>query len=143
MPSSSPKERSFATNFEAPTSSQNFQNGTINIFSKQQSQPTAKTKKDLAKAAEWYRSSADLGFALSQHSLAAMYEEGKGVKKDTVKATEWFKKAADQGSPPSQTAYAAKLERGDGVTKSTAKAALWYLKAAQKDFVPAMTRDAY
>lgn len=99
-------------------------------------------KKDEAKAVEWYRKSAENGFAPAQFALAMAYDLGRGIKQDPAKGTEWLQKAADQNHPQSQTALAAKMERGVGVTKNPSKAALLYLRAAQQDHVQAMSRLA-
>lgn len=54
-------------------------------------------KKNLTKAAECYRQSAELGEVGGQSWLAKLYEKGEGVPKDIDKATYWYQKAAAQG----------------------------------------------
>jgi len=99
-------------------------------------------KKDESKAIDWYRKSADNGFAPAQFAMAMAYDLGRGIKQDPVKATEWLQKAADQNHAQSQTALAAKLERGVGLQKNVSKAALYYLRAAQQNHVMAMGKLA-
>ncbi|MDA0240747.1 MAG: tetratricopeptide repeat protein [Proteobacteria bacterium] len=48
-------------------------------------------------AAVWYQKAADQGHALSQNSLALLYETGRGVGQDYVLAYMWFSLAARQG----------------------------------------------
>ncbi len=54
-------------------------------------------KKDLRKAAECYRQSAELGEIGGQSWLGQLYMKGEGVPKDLEQAAYWFRKAAAQG----------------------------------------------
>ena len=54
-------------------------------------------EKNLEKAVEWYRKSAEQGYDRGQFCLAGCFENGEGVPKDKEKALQWYKKAADQG----------------------------------------------
>lgn len=54
-------------------------------------------EKNLEKAVEWYRKSAEQGYDRGQYCLAGCYEKGEGVPIDKEKALQWYKKAADQG----------------------------------------------
>ena len=54
-------------------------------------------EKNLEKAVEWYRKSAEQGYDRGQFALAGCYEYGEGVPQDKEKALQWYKKAADQG----------------------------------------------
>ena len=69
-------------------------------------------KKNLAKAAECYRQSAELGEVGGQSWLAQLYQKGEGVPKDLDMAAYWYQKAAAQGD-----AYAKQVLREMG--KST------------------------
>lgn len=69
-------------------------------------------KKDLKKAAECYRQSAELGELGGQSWLGKMYRNGEGVPKDLNMAAYWYQKAAAQGD-----AYAKQVLREMG--KST------------------------
>ena len=53
--------------------------------------------KDLAKAVEWYRKSAEQGWARAQYDLGRCYHKEQGVARDLKKAMEWYLKAAEQG----------------------------------------------
>ena len=55
--------------------------------------------RDREKAAEWYRRSADQGFAFAQTNLGLMYYEGDGVPQDRDKAAAWYRRAAEQDNP--------------------------------------------
>ncbi|MEO1141121.1 MAG: peptidoglycan-binding protein, partial [Pseudomonadota bacterium] len=54
-------------------------------------------EKDLAKAAEWYKKSADLGFVPAQYIIGNFNEKGVGLPSDPKKAAEWYEKAASSG----------------------------------------------
>ena len=54
-------------------------------------------KKNLKKAAECYRQSAELGEVGGQSWLGQLYQKGEGVPKDLDMAAYWFQKAAAQG----------------------------------------------
>ena len=69
-------------------------------------------KKNLAKAAEYYRQSAELDEVGGQSWLAQLYQKGEGVPKDLDMAAYWYQKAAAQGD-----AYAKQVLREMG--KST------------------------
>ncbi|KAI9205530.1 uncharacterized protein BJ171DRAFT_567310 [Polychytrium aggregatum] len=57
------------------------------------------TAEDVAKAAEWYRLSADQGNRYGQSCLGVDYLDGRGVAKDMDTAIVWLRKSADQGHP--------------------------------------------
>ncbi len=52
-------------------------------------------KPDMDKAAEWFESAADKGFAFAQSMMGSIYLE----RKDMAKAEEYFRYAAEQGEP--------------------------------------------
>ncbi len=54
-------------------------------------------EKDLVKAAEWYKKSADLGFVPAQYIIGNFNEKGVGLPTDPTKAAEWYEKAASSG----------------------------------------------
>lgn len=56
------------------------------------------TPQDLAKAAQWYRRAAELGYADAQNDLAKLYDDGRGVPQDNVQAYVWYSLAADRGN---------------------------------------------
>jgi TPR repeat protein len=54
-------------------------------------------RKNIEKAIDYYKSSAEKKNFNSAVQLGVLYNEGKEVEKDIDKATEWFVKAADCG----------------------------------------------
>ena len=54
--------------------------------------------RDVARAAELYRVSAELGYAESQNDLARLYDQGRGVAEDAARAYYWYTLAMEQGN---------------------------------------------
>ena len=54
------------------------------------------TKKDLVKAASFYRKAADRGDPSAEYNLGFCYEMGFGVEKDFTAAKKWYRRAADK-----------------------------------------------
>ena len=55
-------------------------------------------EKNLKKAIEWYKRSADSGYALAENNLGAIYElGGEGIERDELKALELYERAAKHG----------------------------------------------
>ena len=52
---------------------------------------------DVARAARWYASAAELGHAEAQYRLGNMYMMGEGVPQSDSEAIHWYEKAAQQG----------------------------------------------
>ncbi len=52
---------------------------------------------DIARAARWYASAAELGHAEAQYRLGNMYMMGEGVPQSDTEAIHWYEKAAQQG----------------------------------------------
>lgn len=75
---------------------------------------------DYAKAIHWYRKAAYQGSTSGQHSLAYMYEMGRGVRQDYPKAVYWYQRAADQGDPGAQYNLGLMYIRGQGVRQDLA-----------------------
>ena len=58
------------------------------------------TRRDLARAREFYTRGAEAGNAGAQMNLSAYYFEGLGgLRTDLAKALDWVKKADNQGEP--------------------------------------------
>lgn len=92
------------------------------------------TRKDLAKALEWYRKAADLGNAEGQYQVGCMYEYGEGVSQNAVEAEKWFLKASEKEYSPACFALGLLYHSGaDGVAKDYAKAMQWFLKDANEN----------
>ena len=49
------------------------------------------------KAADYWRKSAEQGYAAAQAALGSCYGMGRGVPRNPVTAATWYRKAADQG----------------------------------------------
>ena len=85
------------------------------------------------RAVEWYRKSAEQGNVTAQYNLGYMYHDGRGVSRDHAKAVEWYRKSAEQGNADAQYALGYMYENGRGVSQDHAKAVEWYQKAAEQD----------
>ena len=57
---------------------------------------------DVARAARWYASAAELGHADAQYRLGNMYMMGEGVPQSDSEAAHWYEKAALQGHKDAQ-----------------------------------------
>ena len=53
-------------------------------------------------AVNWYRKSAEQGFAEAQYNLGLMYFNGDGVAQNYTEAAKWYRKAAEQGYAKAQ-----------------------------------------
>lgn len=87
---------------------------------------------DYAKAVEWYRKSAEQGYAQGQYCLGNMYHQGLGVIEDYKEAFKWFSKAAEQGYDKAQTMLGYMYFMGEGVENDFIKAFTWEQKAAEQ-----------
>ena len=85
------------------------------------------TAKDNYKAFEWFRKSADQGYALAMHNVAAYY---LNVFKDQQLAFQWYRKAAEAGHERSQTVVGLMYVKGVGVTPDIQQAMTWLQRAA-------------
>jgi hypothetical protein len=88
--------------------------------------------KNEKEAVEWFRKTAEQGFAPAQWLLGDCYEFGTGVDEDKKIAVEWFRKAAEQGLAPAQFTLGSHYYYGSGVDKDKKVAAEWYHKAAEQ-----------
>ncbi|UDQ98870.1 tetratricopeptide repeat protein [Lentisphaerota bacterium WC36G] len=68
----------------------------------------------LKEALEWFKKSANQGYAEAQHNIGISYYHGFAVKQDYKKAFEWFKKAAENGFVDSQFALGLFYLKGIG-----------------------------
>ena len=60
----------------------------------------------LHEAEKWFRRAAELGNALAENSLGALYLQGLGVKQDKNEALKWFQQSAQNGCAEGQNSYA-------------------------------------
>jgi TPR repeat protein/uncharacterized RDD family membrane protein YckC len=88
--------------------------------------------KDLGKAIELYRKTADKGNAYAQNNLGWLYENGAGVPKDLSKAIELFQKSANQGNAYAQSNLGWLYQNGQGVPKDLGKAIELFQKSADQ-----------
>lgn len=94
-------------------------------------------KKNLAKAATWFRKAAEQKYAPAQSWLGFFHEKGHGVKADPAEAVRWYRKSAEQNNADGLFHMGRVYESGIGVTKDLGQARTYYTKA-----VAAGARDA-
>ncbi len=108
--------------------------------------------KNIEKAIEHYKLSADKGNAAAQYNLGLIYRMGrsnggKGGGKDPTKAAQLFNLAAEQGHLGAQSALGEMFYAGEGVAKDFAQSAYWRKAAAERgepmsqEALSAMYRD--
>lgn len=90
--------------------------------------------KDLGRAAEWYRKSAEQGYAVAQYKLGRCYDYGDGIEHDCQKAVEWYRKSVEQGCAMAQCDLGNCYKHGRGVEKNLEKAVEWYRKSAEQGY---------
>jgi localization factor PodJL len=88
-------------------------------------------KADLARAAEWYSHSAELGYAPAQYRLGNLYEKGNGVDRDAAQAMAWYEKAAKQGNASAMHNLAVLYAMGASGAADNDAAARWFIEAAE------------
>ncbi len=88
--------------------------------------------KDYARAATWYRKSADQGLADAQNNLGCLYLLGWGVPLDYQQAAVLFEKAAEQGHAGAQNNIGSLYYRGVVVSRNYKIASKWYRQAARQ-----------
>lgn len=91
-------------------------------------------------AVEWFRKSAEQGFAAAQCNLGNCYKFGKGVTQDLTKAVKWYEKSAEQGFASAQFRLGYCYEHGEGMMLDCAKAIEWYRKSAVLGYCRAQCR---
>lgn len=94
---------------------------------------------DAAGAVQWYRRSAEQGYAPAQTTLGVMYSSGEGVEPDAAEAARWYRRAAEQGYARAQEKLGDMYQHGRGVERSDATAIYWYRKAAEQGHAGAQT----
>ena len=94
------------------------------------------TKKNAAKAFEYYKVGAEAGYAMAQANFGYCHETGFGTDKNLKAANEWYLASAEQGNRFGQLNYAGKLLENALRLKNENKmleARDWYLKAHVQD----------
>ena len=90
-------------------------------------------RKNLSEAANWFRKSADQGFANAEYILGLCYECGDGIDKNMTEAVKWYRKAAEQGIAEAQRKLGdGYYEGGNGLERNYSAAVRWYRKAAEQ-----------
>ncbi len=86
-----------------------------------------------ADAIQYFRRSAELGFAPAQVALGYLYETGHVTTSDPGQALEWYKKAAAQGDPLAQWLVGRTIIAGEVPPRDLNEAASWLKKSADQD----------
>jgi uncharacterized protein len=84
-----------------------------------------------AEAVQWFRKSAEQGFAKGEHALAGMYLHGTGVQQDDTEAARWYTKAAQHGNIAAAS-LGFLYYVGKGLGRSYSRALDLFSKAAQQ-----------
>jgi TPR repeat protein len=78
--------------------------------------------KNTRRAVQWYRKSAQKGFADAQNRLGRMYFNGSGIAQDMALAEHWLTQAANQGVAEAQLHLGKAYLHGQGLARDEAKA---------------------
>ena len=89
--------------------------------------------KNVTKALEWYRKSAEAGCADAMFKMGSAYEEGSIMEKNYESSQEWYQKAADAGHATAMYILGESYMETDPET-----AIVWYQKAANAGNTDAM-----
>ena len=100
--------------------------------------PSKYSSKGIKEEVEWYRRSAEQGYAEAQVSLGLCYERGRGVAVSYKEAIKWYSKAAAQGNCDAAYNLGKCYYNGLGVARSYDEALKWYRKAAAQGHVKAL-----
>jgi len=87
--------------------------------------------KNYGKAAEWYRSAAEMNYSTAMYRMGFLHEKGMGVPKSMQEAEKWYRRAADAGNSWSQFYFGDKCEHGKGVPMDLVSAHAWYNLASR------------
>lgn len=89
--------------------------------------------KDNEKLAQWYRRSADNGYAKAQYKLAVGYALGlAGVEQDDAEAVKWLQRSAEGGYRRAQRVLARAYSEGRfGLPRDRRQAEYWTRKATR------------
>ncbi len=94
-----------------------------------------------ANALEWFRRSAEHGFADGQLALSGMYYHGRAVSKDLPTALIWLRRAADQNHAESQfwlgTLHMNGMDKA--LARDASEAFFWFRRAAENGSAKAMS----
>lgn len=93
---------------------------------------------DPAAAVEWYRKSADAGWAMGAYNLGVLFAIGKGVEKDFVASAKWYERAAELGLHDAAVVRGTMWSNGEGPGPDMGKAIEWWMRAARAGVAKAM-----
>ncbi len=85
------------------------------------------------KSFEYYKRSAEMGFAKAENKVGLCYRDGNGTAADHAEAFRWFTKAAEHGDDMGQFNLGECFEFGRGTEKNMDMAVRWYKMAAEQD----------
>jgi len=89
--------------------------------------------KDLVKAFQWYKKSAEQGYPESRYKMGWMYSNGSGVRQDLYLSAKWYRiAAAFNDHTESQFRLGELYFNGRGVEHDYGKAITYYQQAANK-----------
>lgn len=88
-------------------------------------------KKNIEKAFELCKLSAENGYGRAQYWLGVLYEKGMSVSASDTIASKWYQKASDSGHASAKYKLAMKYEKGEGVSKNRALAVKLYIESAK------------
>jgi TPR repeat protein len=88
---------------------------------------------DKARAVEWYRKSAEQGYAPAEYDMGVMFSKGEGIYKDLQEAKEWYLKSAKQNYGYAMYNLGVIYEKGYGEEINLTKAKEWYQKAVEQN----------
>lgn len=92
---------------------------------------------DYAKAAFWFRKSAEGGVANAAYNLGVLHHQGFGMRKDMGEAIRWYKTASEKGHPEAQYNLGIAFIEGIGVPYDPKSAARYFEAAASAGVVEA------
>ncbi len=95
-----------------------------------------------ARAAEHWRTAADLGHARAQNGLGVLYRDGLGVTRDPAEAARWFHASAARGYAFGMYNLGLLYRDGTGVMRSDVEAYKWFYLASTVNFDPVAAREA-
>lgn len=89
------------------------------------------SENDLAKAFDWYKMSAEKGYAPAQYRVGNFFEKGFGVERDFESAKTWYQMAAEQGNASAMHNLAVLFASGASGEPDFTSATRWFEKAAE------------
>lgn len=97
-------------------------------------------EKDLQKAFEYYKLSADMGYEKAIFEIAICYKFGRGVEKNLQKTLEYYKISADIGNVVAECAVGECYQYGEGCEKNPKKAFEYYKRAYEHGWYTAFNK---